>query len=120
MADPGVSVCLPGLQRASHPGARSIREASALLEAREGLDYEILVCDDGSTDATPRILAEPWRAEIPRSAGLHERAQPRHPLHVRVSLRPVHPGVRLPERDRRAVADGLPLRPPAALGGVTT
>lgn len=66
-----VSVCFPAYNE-----ERTIRdvldEAHELLDG-SGLDYEILVCDDGSRDATARLIEE-VAARVPRMRVIrHER-----------------------------------------------
>ena len=62
-AEPTVSVCLPAYnEQATLEDV--VREASDLMVS-SGIDYEILVCDDGSSDSTPEIL-EKLAPEIPR------------------------------------------------------
>jgi hypothetical protein len=39
-------------------GARFLPAALASILAQQGCDFEVIVCDDGSTDATPRLLAQ--------------------------------------------------------------
>ena len=65
---PGVSICFPAFNEEA-----SI--SSVLLEAREklsasGVDYEILVCDDGSKDQTGKI-ADRLSSQIPEMRVLH-------------------------------------------------
>jgi glycosyltransferase involved in cell wall biosynthesis len=52
---PTLSVCLPTYNRAER-----LRDALDALEAQHaaGARFELCVCDNGSTDATPRVLAE--------------------------------------------------------------
>lgn len=59
--EPTISVIVPTRDRA--------RSLAALLESLEGLEappvpWEVVIADNGSTDETPRILAE-WRAARP-------------------------------------------------------
>lgn len=54
-AGASVSVCLPAYNEAATI-RQAVEEASAQLE-KSGLHYELLVCDDGSTDRTGEILA---------------------------------------------------------------
>jgi len=52
---PAVSVIIPTYNRAALVG-----EALASVQAQSFRDFEVLVVDDGSTDATPEVLAA-WR-----------------------------------------------------------
>ncbi|HYC80166.1 MAG TPA: glycosyltransferase family A protein, partial [Solirubrobacterales bacterium] len=49
---PRVSVCVPAYQAAAH-----LQEVLDSVYAQDFGDYELVVVDDGSTDATPEILA---------------------------------------------------------------
>jgi glycosyltransferase involved in cell wall biosynthesis len=60
---PSVSVCFPAYNEEATVGD-VLREAHELL-AGSGIDYEILVCDDGSRDRT-RAIIEDLVARIPR------------------------------------------------------
>lgn len=63
-----VSVCFPAYnEEATIRGV--LEEAHDLLDG-SGLDYEILVCDDGSTDATGRIV-DGIAARVPRMRVIH-------------------------------------------------
>jgi glycosyltransferase involved in cell wall biosynthesis len=53
---PSVSVCFPAYNEEATV-AYALREADALLKNSD-LDYEILVCDDGSEDGTGAIISE--------------------------------------------------------------
>lgn len=53
---PSVSVCFPAYNEAATVGP-VLWDAHRLL-AQTSLDYEIIVCDDGSSDSTGMILAE--------------------------------------------------------------
>jgi glycosyltransferase involved in cell wall biosynthesis len=64
---PSVSVCFPAYNEESTI-RRVLEDADRLLSA-SGLDYEILVCDDGSTDATGPIIEE-LAAVLPRMRGI--------------------------------------------------
>ncbi|MGD8599853.1 MAG: glycosyltransferase [Gemmatimonadota bacterium] len=57
---PTVSVLLP-----VRDGERHLAEAVASLEAQTFQDFEVLAVDDGSTDATPEVLAA-WAGRDPR------------------------------------------------------
>lgn len=48
---PRISVAM-----ATYNGARFIAEQLASLATQEVLPYELVVCDDGSTDGTPEIV----------------------------------------------------------------
>jgi glycosyltransferase involved in cell wall biosynthesis len=65
---PSVSVCFPAYNEEGTI-AGVLTEAHDLL-APSGLDYEILVCDDGSTDRTGAIVDE-IAARLPRLRVLH-------------------------------------------------
>jgi GT2 family glycosyltransferase len=55
----------------SHNGARTIRETLTALQQLEYADFEVIVVDDGSTDATPAIVREfPVRLITTANAGL--------------------------------------------------
>lgn len=56
MRSPGVSVCLPAYNEEATLRDAVLEASDVLRDA--GFDYEILVCDDGSSDETPRILEE--------------------------------------------------------------
>jgi glycosyltransferase involved in cell wall biosynthesis len=64
----GLSVCFPAYNEEATI-ARVLEEASALLE-RSGLDYEIIVCDDASTDRTG-VIADEAAARHPAIRVLH-------------------------------------------------
>jgi len=67
-ARPSVSVCFPAYnEEATIAGV--LEEAHALL-ADSGLDYEILVCNDGSEDNTPSIVNR-MAAHVPRLRAIH-------------------------------------------------
>jgi glycosyltransferase involved in cell wall biosynthesis len=59
-AHPAVSVVLP-----VHDGAATVERAIASLSAQSLTDWELVVVDDGSTDATPEIVAR-WQREDSR------------------------------------------------------
>ena len=63
MTSPSVSVCFPAYNEEAT--IRFVVEDAHRLLSASGIDYEILVCDDGSTDATGRIIEE-LAASIPR------------------------------------------------------
>jgi glycosyltransferase involved in cell wall biosynthesis len=68
---PSVSVCFPAYNEEETIEA-VLEDAYALL-AHSGIAYEILVCDDGSTDRTGRIIDETIR-QIPEARLIrHER-----------------------------------------------
>jgi glycosyltransferase involved in cell wall biosynthesis len=50
---PKISVCIPTYNR-----AHFLRGAIASVMAQTVSDWEIIVCDDGSTDGTPELMAE--------------------------------------------------------------
>ena len=50
---PAYSIIIPAYNRAAF-----LREALASVWAQTFQDYEVIVCDDGSTDETPAVLAE--------------------------------------------------------------
>lgn len=56
MSSPGVSVCFPAFNEEETVG-RVLTQAHELL-AQSQLDYEILVCNDGSSDRTGQIIEE--------------------------------------------------------------
>jgi glycosyltransferase involved in cell wall biosynthesis len=65
---PSVSVCFPAYnEEATIAGV--LEEAEAMLTAA-GLDYEILVCDDGSRDRTGAIV-DGIAARLPRLRAMH-------------------------------------------------
>src|SRR5687767_1726484 len=66
MASPLVSVVLCTFNRAD----LVVRTLSAVL-AQEGVDLEVVVVDDGSTDATPETLAEVAEGD-PRVRPVHQ------------------------------------------------
>ena len=53
---PSVSVCFPAYNEEAT--IASVLEEAHLLLSSSGLDYEILVCNDGSTDSTKTIIEE--------------------------------------------------------------
>jgi glycosyltransferase involved in cell wall biosynthesis len=65
---PSVSVCFPAYNEEATVG-QVLEEASVLL-APSGLDYEILVCNDGSADRTGELI-EAMVGRIPRLRALH-------------------------------------------------
>jgi glycosyltransferase involved in cell wall biosynthesis len=65
---PGVSVLFPAYNEAGT--IRAVLEEAHALLAPSGLDYEIIVCDDGSTDATGAIVDE-MAAGVPRLRVIH-------------------------------------------------
>ena len=65
---PSVSVCFPAYnEQETIEGV--LEEAHALL-AGAGFEYEILVCDDGSTDRTGRIVDE-FAGRVPKMRVIH-------------------------------------------------
>lgn len=73
MGLPSVSVCFPAYNE-EESVKEVLEEAHALLSG-SGLDYEILVCDDGSADRTAEIIRE-TASRIPHVRALfHERNQ---------------------------------------------
>jgi glycosyltransferase involved in cell wall biosynthesis len=65
---PSVSVCFPAYNE-EPTIARVLEDAHALL-ATSGLDYEMLVCDDGSTDGTGAVVDD-IVARHPQMRGIH-------------------------------------------------
>jgi len=65
---PSVSVCFPAYNEEASVG-EVLQEAHDLLSA-SGLDYEIVVCDDGSADRTGAII-ESIAAHLPRMRALN-------------------------------------------------
>jgi glycosyltransferase involved in cell wall biosynthesis len=65
---PSVSVCFPAYNE-ERSIAEVLREAHTLL-SNSGLKYEIIVCNDGSVDRTPRIIEDLAR-QIPYLRVLH-------------------------------------------------
>ncbi|MDH3208077.1 MAG: glycosyltransferase [Gemmatimonadota bacterium] len=65
---PTVSVLLP-----VRDGAKHLNEAAASLDAQTFQDFEVLAVDDGSTDATPELLAT-WAAREARVRVVHQEA----------------------------------------------
>jgi glycosyltransferase involved in cell wall biosynthesis len=65
---PSVSVCFPAYNE-EPTLARVLEDAHSLL-SRSGLDYEILICDDGSRDGTGAVVDE-FVSRHPRARGLH-------------------------------------------------
>lgn len=53
---PSVSVCFPAYNESQT--LRAVLNDARTLLARSNLDYEILICDDGSTDETPAIIRD--------------------------------------------------------------
>jgi len=67
---PSVSICFPAYnEEETLEGV--LREAHQLM-AGSGVDYEILVCNDGSTDGTGQV-AEACAAELPNLTVFHNR-----------------------------------------------
>jgi glycosyltransferase involved in cell wall biosynthesis len=64
----GVSACFPAYNEEGT--IRGVLEEAHGLLVGSGLDYEILVCDDGSTDGTGRIIDE-IAARLPRMRVIH-------------------------------------------------
>ncbi len=82
---PRVSALMP-----VYNGARYLEEALASIAAQTFTDFELVIVDDGSTDATPEILAR-WAARDPR---------------IRLVRRPDNGGVARALNDGLAVARG--------------
>ena len=53
---PSVSVCFPAYNEGKT--LRAVLAGAQTFLDRSGIDYEILICDDGSTDETPAIIRE--------------------------------------------------------------
>lgn len=53
---PSVSVCFPAYNE--EETLRGVLDDARTFLASSGIDYEILICDDGSTDATPAIIRD--------------------------------------------------------------
>ena len=53
---PSVSVCFPAYNE--EQTLRAVLNDARTFLSRSGIDYEILICDDGSTDDTPAITRE--------------------------------------------------------------
>jgi glycosyltransferase involved in cell wall biosynthesis len=53
MADPLISICIPTFN-----GEKYLRECLDSCITQDFQDYEIVICDDGSTDATKKIIEE--------------------------------------------------------------
>jgi glycosyltransferase involved in cell wall biosynthesis len=71
-----VSVCFPAYNEEAT--IRGVLDEAYELLAGSGLDYEILACDDGSSDATGRIIEEA-AARLPRMRVIrHDRNQGIH------------------------------------------
>jgi glycosyltransferase involved in cell wall biosynthesis len=67
-APPPLSVLLPVRDGATH-----LEEALSSVESQTFADFEVLAVDDGSSDATPEILAA-WQARDPRVRVLRQEA----------------------------------------------
>ena len=67
-ARPSVSICFPAYNEEATIGS-VLEDADAILSS-SGLDYEILVCNDGSTDRTGAIVDE-YAARIPGLRAIH-------------------------------------------------
>lgn len=73
MDRPSVSVCFPAYNEEA--SIKEVLEEAHELLSGSGLDYEILVCDDGSADRTAEIIKE-TASRIPRLRALfHGRNQ---------------------------------------------
>jgi glycosyltransferase involved in cell wall biosynthesis len=70
---PGVSVCFPAYNEGQT--LRAVLEDARTLLADSGLDYEILICDDGSTDETPAIIRDIAAGDPRIRAWRHDRNQ---------------------------------------------
>jgi glycosyltransferase involved in cell wall biosynthesis len=65
---PSVSVCFPAYNE--EPTIAGVLEDAHTLLSTSGLDYEILICDDGSTDGTGAVV-DAIVARHPNMRGLH-------------------------------------------------
>jgi glycosyltransferase involved in cell wall biosynthesis len=70
---PSVSVCFPAYNEGKT--LRAVLDDARALLARSDLDYEILICDDGSTDETPAIVREAAAADPRIRAWRHDQNQ---------------------------------------------
>jgi glycosyltransferase involved in cell wall biosynthesis len=70
---PSVSVCFPAYNE--EQTLRAVLEDARQFLASSGIDYEILICDDGSTDATPTIIRDVAEGDARIRAWSHERNQ---------------------------------------------
>ena len=70
---PSVSVCFPVYNE--EQTLRAVVDDARAFLASSGIDYEILICDDGSTDATPAIIRDVAAADSAIRAWRHERNQ---------------------------------------------
>jgi glycosyltransferase involved in cell wall biosynthesis len=70
---PGVSVCFPAYNEGQT--LRAVLEDARTFLAGSGLDYEILICDDGSTDETPAIIHDVAAGDLRIRAWRHDRNQ---------------------------------------------
>lgn len=111
MGVPSVSVCFPAFNEDASIG-EMVQEADRLL-ASSGLEYEILVCNDGSTDQTGEIIDELARSmpslrvfHHPRNLGI--RATFEH-LYAEASKEFVFLNAADRQWDTRILLDLLPL-----------
>lgn len=70
---PTVSVCFPAFNEA--PTLRAVLDDARAFLTESGIDCEILICDDGSTDGTPAIIHEAAAADSRIRAWRHVRNQ---------------------------------------------
>jgi glycosyltransferase involved in cell wall biosynthesis len=68
---PSVSVCFPAYNEENTVGV-VVEEAAALL-ASSGVEYELLVCNDGSTDGTGAVI-DALAARLPHMRAVHHAA----------------------------------------------
>src|SRR5205809_392085 len=68
MPAPSVSICFPAYNEEGT--VRDVLLHAHEILSKSNLDYEVLVCDDGSKDSTPAILDE-LGAKLPRFRIFH-------------------------------------------------